>query len=163
MKLNAKIDGEKIEVEIVRVDDQVTATVDGRVYTLEVSRPEPNIYTFRSGGKMTQAFVSPDGSKVTIGGNEFEIDLIDPKRLRGSSVDAEHAGGAAEIKTAMPGKVVRILVSVGADVQKGDGVLVVEAMKMQNELKSPKDGLVKEIRTTEGSTVQAGDILAVIE
>ena len=100
---------------------------------------------------------------MTIGGHEFDIELTDPKRLRGSTVDAEHAGGAAEIKTAMPGKVVRILVAAGAEVQKGDGVLVVEAMKMQNEMKSPKDGIVKEIRTTEGSTVNAGDILAVIE
>ena len=163
MKLNAKIDGEKIEVEIVRVDDQVTATVDGREYTLDVSQPEPNVYTFRRDGKLTEAFVSPGSSKVTIGGREFEIELTDPKRLRGSSVGAEHADGAAEIKTAMPGKVVRILVEAGAEVQKGDGVLVVEAMKMQNEMKSPKDGLVKEIRTTEGSTVNAGDILAVIE
>ena len=163
MKLLAKLDGETLEVEVVRGDAQVTATVDGRVYTLDVSQPEPNIYTFRSGGKLTEAFVSPSGSKVTIGGHEFEIDLIDPKRLRGSSVDAEHADGVAEIKTAMPGKVVRILVKAGAEVQKGDGVLVVEAMKMQNEMKSPKDGVVKEIRTTEGSTVNAGDILAVIE
>ena len=163
MKLIAKVDGERLNVEVVRGDTQVTATVDGREYALDISEPEPNIYTFRSGGKLTEAFVSVGGSKVTIGGHEFEIDLTDPKRLRGSSVDAEHADGAAEIKTAMPGKVVRILVKAGAEVQKGDGVLVVEAMKMQNEMKSPKDGVVKEIRTTEGSTVNAGDILAVIE
>ena len=163
MKLIAKVDGERLNVEVVRGDTQVTATVDGREYALDISEPEPNIYTFRSGGKLTEAFVSAGGSKVTIGGHEFEIDLTDPKRLRGSSVDAEHADGVAEIKTAMPGKVVRILVKAGAEVQKGDGVLVVEAMKMQNEMKSPKDGVVKEIRTTEGSTVNAGDILAVIE
>ena len=168
MKLNAKVDAEKLQVEIVSVDGQVNATVDGREYTLDVSQPEPNIYAFRSGAKLTEAFVSmgcsaAGSAKVTIGGHEFEIDITDPKRLRGSSVDVEHAGGAAEIKTAMPGKVVRILVNVGAQVEKGDGVLVVEAMKMQNEMKSPKDGAVKEIRTTEGSTVNAGDILAVIE
>ena len=167
MKLIAKIDGEKLDVSVVSNDGHVTATIDGREYILDVSQPEPNIYTFRDGGKLTEAFVSAGNnhgsSKVTIGGHEFEIDLADPKRLRGSAVDAELAGGAAEIKTAMPGKVVRILVGVGDAVQKGDGVLVVEAMKMQNEMKSPKDGIVKEIRTTEGSTVNAGEILAVIE
>ena len=163
MKLHAKIDGEKLDVEIVRGDGSVTATVGGREYTLDVSTPEPNIYSFRNGGKRTEVFVSPTGGQVTIGGHAFEIELIDPKRLRGSSVDAEHADGAAEIKTAMPGKVVRILVEAGAEVQKGDGVLVVEAMKMQNEMKSPKDGFVKEIRTSEGATVNAGDVLAVIE
>ncbi len=74
-----------------------------------------------------------------------------------------NADGAAEIKTAMPGKLVRILVEVGAEVKQGDGVLVVEAMKMQNEMKSPKDGIVKEIRFEEGATVNAGDVLAIIE
>lgn len=163
MKLNAKIDDEKLNIEIVRGDGQVTATVNGREYLLHVSQPEPNIYTFRSGGKLTEAFVSPESGNVTVGGHEFQINLIDPKRLRGSGVESESAEGIAEIKTAMPGKVVRILVEPGAEVQKGDGVLVVEAMKMQNEMKSPKDGIVKDIRTTEGSTVNAGDILAVIE
>ena len=63
----------------------------------------------------------------------------------------------------MPGKLVRILVEQGAEIKQGEGVLVVEAMKMQNEMKSPKDGVVKEIRFAEGATVNAGDILAVIE
>ncbi len=161
MKLLAKIDGEKLDVEVVRGDGTVTATVDGREYSLDVSYPEANIYTFRSGSQLTEAFVSP--GKVVVAGHEFEIELIDTKRLRGSRVENDSAEGIAEIKTAMPGKVVRILVTAGDEVQKGDGVLVVEAMKMQNEMKSPKDGIVKEIRTTEGSTVIAGDILAVIE
>lgn len=163
MKLHAKIDGEKLDVEIVRGDGKVTATVDGREYSLDVSQPEPNIYSFKNGGKVAEVFVSPGSSKVTAGGHEFEVELIDPKRLRGSGVESESADGIAEIKTAMPGKVVRILVAAGDEVLKGDGVLVVEAMKMQNEMKSPKDGVVKEIRTTEGSTVNAGDVLAVIE
>ena len=63
----------------------------------------------------------------------------------------------------MPGKVVNILLTVGSPVEKGDGVLVVEAMKMQNELKSPKAGVIKEIRVTEGAAVSASDILATIE
>ncbi|MBC7900992.1 MAG: biotin/lipoyl-binding protein [Saprospiraceae bacterium] len=63
----------------------------------------------------------------------------------------------------MPGKVVRILVEKGAEVKKGEGVVVVEAMKMQNELKSPKDGIVKDIKIEEGATVSAGDILVWIE
>ena len=63
----------------------------------------------------------------------------------------------------MPGKVVRIIAEAGAAVQKGDGIIVVEAMKMQNEMKSPKDGVVKEIRVSEGSTVNAGEVLVVIE
>jgi biotin carboxyl carrier protein len=98
-----------------------------------------------------------------LGANEFEIRIIDPKRLRSSGVDHEHGDGLAEIRTAMPGKVVRVIAAAGTAVQKGDGVIVVEAMKMQNEMKTPKDGIVKEIRVAEGSTVNGGDVLAIIE
>ncbi len=63
----------------------------------------------------------------------------------------------------MPGKVVRVLVEEGPEVNIGDGVLIVEAMKMQNEMKSSKDGIIKEIRFAEGATVNAGDILVIIE
>ena len=76
----------------------------------------------------------------------------------------DHAvGGKAEIKTAMPGKVVRILVAASDEVKKGDGLIVVEAMKMQNEMRSPKDGKVAGIRVAEGETVGAGDVLLVVE
>ncbi|MBA2495273.1 MAG: biotin/lipoyl-binding protein [Acidobacteria bacterium] len=130
--------------------------------------PEPNVYLFKHAGKIYQIFVSPrqttsELSSVNVGSHNFEIKIIDPKRLRGTSGASEHAGGAAEIKTAMPGKLVRVLVKVGAEIKQGDGVLVVEAMKMQNEMKSPKDGIVKEIRFAEGATVNAGDVLAIIE
>jgi biotin carboxyl carrier protein len=63
----------------------------------------------------------------------------------------------------MPGKVVRILLGEGADVQAGDGVLVVEAMKMQNEVKSPKRGTIQRIVVSEGAAVNAGDVLAIVE
>ncbi|CAN5553285.1 acetyl-CoA carboxylase biotin carboxyl carrier protein subunit [soil metagenome] len=166
MKLHADISGTKHEVEINRTDDSVHAVVDGREYTLDVSQPEPGLYVLRDGSKMSVAFVSnlADGtSQVSINGHTIDVKLTDPKRLRGSSVDAEHADGAAEIKTAMPGKVVRILVAQGDAVQKGDGIIVVEAMKMQNEMKSPKDGIISEIRVAESDTVGAGDTLVVIE
>ncbi len=83
--------------------------------------------------------------------------------MRSAASANADAGGAAEIKTAMPGKVVRVLATVGAEVKQGDGVLIVEAMKMQNEMKAPKDGVIKEIRVGEGATVNAGDVLAIIE
>jgi pyruvate carboxylase subunit B len=63
----------------------------------------------------------------------------------------------------MPGKIVRIMVAENDEVKTGQGIIVMEAMKMQNELKSPKDGKVQKILTSEGSTVNPGDTLAVIE
>ncbi|MBC7929115.1 MAG: biotin/lipoyl-binding protein, partial [Rubrivivax sp.] len=71
--------------------------------------------------------------------------------------------GRAQINAPMPGKVVRVLVEAGQAVEAGAGLVVVEAMKMQNELKSPKTGTVSEVRVEPGATVNAGDVLVIIE
>lgn len=168
MKLIAELNTEKHEIEIKRDGDKIFAKIDDREYELEASSPEPNVYLFKNAGRIYEIFVSPPqnaGSpmQVKAGTDEFEINITDPKRLRGAGALSGSTEGAIEIKTAMPGKIVRVLVEQGAEVKQGDGVIVVEAMKMQNEMKSPKDGAIKEIRFTEGSTVNAGDVLAVIE
>lgn len=162
MKLQAELNSEKHEIEITREGETVFARVDDRRYELEASEVEPNVYLFKYNNQIFQIYVAPNGI-VNLGNHQLEISLTDPKRLRGSTSAGQSADGAAEIKTAMPGKLVRVLVEEGAPVKQGEGVLVVEAMKMQNEMKAPKDGTVKEIRFTEGATVNAGDILAVIE
>ena len=166
MKLRAEIGGEEKLLELDRSGDDVRARIDGREYDLKVSEPEPGLFVLRDGARRSVAFVSrsADGSSlVTVDGRTLDVRLTDPKRLRGATSGQEHGDGLAEIKTAMPGKVVRILVTVGDAVAKGDGVIVVEAMKMQNEMRSPKDGTVRTIRPAEGDTVNAGDVLVVIE
>ena len=168
MKLQAEIDGEKHEVEFKRDDRNVTATVDGREYQLDVSETESGVFLIKNENRVSEVSVSQKPGAngafaVALKGHELDIDIIDPKRLRSAGKADEDTAGKAEIKTAMPGKVVRILVELGAEVAKGDGIVVVEAMKMQNELKSPKDGVIADIRAAEGETVNAGDILVVIE
>ncbi len=162
MKLQAELNNEKHEIEIKRDGDKVFARIDDREYNLEASEVEPNVYLLKNDNRIFQVYVAPNGM-VNLGNHQFEIAISDPKRLRGSNAAGANAAGTSEIKTAMPGKLVRILTEVGAEIKLGDGVLVVEAMKMQNEMKAPKDGIVKEIRFAEGATVNAGDILAVIE
>jgi biotin carboxyl carrier protein len=164
MKLHAVIGDHRHEVEIKRDGEKLFARVDDREYELDVSEPEPGVFLFKHEGRIYEATLSTgDPTHVRIGTDEFDVRVIDPKRLRGSSGPGEHADGIAEIRTAMPGKVVRVILEAGTEVSKGDGVLVVEAMKMQNELKSPKNGTIKEVRVAEGATVAAGDILATIE
>ncbi len=168
MKLIAELNDEKHEISLKQTGENVSAEIDGRRYELEAHLVEPNVYLFKHENKIYQIFVAPNEKPdepfvVNTGKNDFEIGLTDPKRMRHSAGADENAGGAAEIKTAMPGKVARVLVEQGAEIKKGDGVLIVEAMKMQNEMKAPKDGIVKEIRVAEGATVNAGDVLAVIE
>ena len=166
MKLQARIDDTDYELDIKESDGKLSANINGREYELESSEPEPNVFLLKENGKVYQAFVSPKadgGVNVRVGTNEFEVELTDPKRLRGAGGSAGHTDGLAEIKTAMPGKVVRILKAEGEAVAKGEGVIVVEAMKMQNEMRSPKDGTVTSLRVAEGDTVGAGDVLVVIE
>ena len=168
MKLQAELNNENHEVEIKRDGDKVFARVDDRQYELEASEVEPNVFLLKNDNKIFEIFVSPQNAigepyKVKAKNFDFEINLIDPKRLRGSKSSGANADGVAEIKTAMPGKLVRVLAEQGAEIKQGEPVLVVEAMKMQNEMKSPKDGIVREIRFAEGATVNAGDVLAIIE
>jgi biotin carboxyl carrier protein len=168
MKLIAALNDEKHEIALKQTGEKVFADIDGRTYELEISEPEPNVYLLKHEGKIFEVFVSPNEKpnepfKVNLANQYLEIKISDPKRLRGTSAGNEDVEGIAEIKTAMPGKVVRVLVEQGTEVKTGDGIIVVEAMKMQNEMKSPKDGIIKEIRFPEGATVNAGDVLAIIE
>ena len=168
MKLQAQLGEALHQIEIKRDGDKVFAKVDDREYELEASEPEPNVCLLKHNGQVHEFYVSPAEKPsqpqiVSSRHGDVEVTLIDPKRLRGSAGAGGSTDGLAEIKTMMPGKVVRLVANVGDAVKKGDAVLVVEAMKMQNDLKSPKDGVVKEIKVPEASTVSAGDVLAIIE
>ena len=167
MKLFAEHNGDKSEIEIKTDGLQVFATVDGRNYALEAGEVEPNTYLFNVAGKVYECYIAPKNAagvtRVRQGTKSFDFQLSDPKRLRGAANTDAAADGIAKLTTQMPGKVVRVLTEKGAQVETGDGIIVVEAMKMQNEMKSPKDGTVKEIYFEVGATVNAGDVLAVIE
>lgn len=166
MKYIAQYNDKEYTVEISRNGTAVTASVDGRRYELHATEPEPGVHLFKNGSAVHELTVERTAEgmfRVRSGENTFDLSVADPKRLRGRSSAAGEHDGVAEIKTAMPGKIVRVLVAAGDAVEKGDGIIVVEAMKMQNELKSPKSGTVSEIRFAEGSTAAAGDVLVTIE
>lgn len=168
MKLQAEVDNDNHEIEIIRDGRRVVANVNGRKYDLDVSEPEADGFLIKNGGRVYEAMVSGSNEEagslaVSVLNHQFNVRLWDPKRLRGSSADGAAMEGIADIRSAMPGKIVRILTQVGSQVEKGEGIIVVEAMKMQNELKAPKAGQVKEIRVALDATVSSGDVLVVIE
>lgn len=168
MKLHAAIADREADVDI-RIDDgTVRAELDGRRYELDLRRTGNNHVLLMSEGQIFECRVDgrPESGSlvdVTVGSTRYSITLTDPKRLRSANAGDKHAGGAARILAPMPGKVVRILVEAGAQVQAGDGIVVVEAMKMQNEMKSPKAGTVAGLNVEVGATVNGGDVLAIIE
>ncbi|HVG32439.1 MAG TPA: biotin/lipoyl-containing protein [Pyrinomonadaceae bacterium] len=168
MKLTALIENEKHAISVEREGSRLVADVDGRCVELTVREPEDGVYLLISDGLVYECRVTREGLKaeqchVDTGNHAYDITLIDPKRLRAGQSAGAQADGTAQIVAPMPGKVVRVLVEQGANVEAGQGIVVVEAMKMQNEMKSPRAGRVTELHAKAGATVNTGDVLAVIE
>ena len=141
-------------------------SVDGREYKVDAHKMEPTIYSLLVNGLSFEVDVGVNGSvySVFVQGESYEIDLADEKRRRVTLGDLQgSAVGRQVIAAPMPGKVVKILVKQGDKVKRGQGVIVVEAMKMENELKSPKDGTVGQIHVMEGQTVEASTRLLIVE
>jgi biotin carboxyl carrier protein len=121
---------------------------------------EPGVYSILVDGASHEVRV--EAGQVTVGNRRFDYEIDDPRQWKRSG-DAAAGQGRAAIVAPMPGKVVRILVAAGDQVETGQGILVVEAMKMQNEMKAPRAGRVASIQAKENDSVVAGAVLAVIE
>jgi len=152
---------------------QVELAVEGSTYTLRRAGEEPLVVDARPVGPdcwsllMSQhsytARVETERSTYTVemGGRTWSFDLADPARaLATSRMAAGH--GAGLVKAPMPGRIIRVLVAAGQSVKAGQGVVVVEAMKMENELQAPRDGVVSEIHVAEGQAVERQDPLLLI-
>ena len=166
MKLKAHIGEREEEIVINRDGERVVAQVGDRVYDLQLRELQPDSYLFFLDTEVHECRVTPRAREtfdVSIRGRSYAVTLVDPKRLRSGENSDRHHHGVAQLLAPMPGKVVRVQTEAGASVEKGAGVVVVEAMKMQNEMKSPRAGVVVSINVKPGDTVNAGDVLAVIE
>jgi biotin carboxyl carrier protein len=167
-KLKAELTGNDHQISIQQLEAVVLAEVDGRPYELVLRDLGDGEYLLIDANIVYHCRVEnnpthPDEIEVSLRGVNYAVKLTDPKRLRSAQGGAELDKGTARIVAPMPGKVVRILIEAGTEVEAGAGILVVEAMKMQNEMKAPKAGHVVSIDAEVGSTVNAGDVLAVIE
>jgi biotin carboxyl carrier protein len=167
------------KVEILRdpATGHTLCRVDGEPVPLDAAAPEPGVLSLLLAGRSYEVrrdAAAPGsgngasangstGSRITVNGRAFTAEVRDPRSLRGRRARAGSGDGPRKITAPMPGKVVRILAPEGTAVEAGQGVLVIEAMKMQNEMKSPKKGTVTRIAAAEGATVNPGDTLAVIE
>jgi len=164
MKRVLSVNGRQRVIEILDPPPACRFELDGTQARMSsIESPEPGVYSILLDGRSYDAFVeeSPSGLVVWIEGQRFEVAVHDPRRWSRNS--ARHGGeGVQTITSPMPGKVVRVLVSPGDAVEAGQGVIVVEAMKMQNEMKANRAGTVLSLPAKEGATVTAGDVLATI-
>lgn len=146
--------------------DSWNIRLDGQPIDANVALVAPHTLSILLRGQSFEVRVSedPGGSlKLQTRGEEFTAEVLDPRAWRGRRHGAVEAGGRQSIQAPMPGKVIRVLVGEGQNVEAGQGLLVVEAMKMQNEVRSPKTGVVQRILAKEGQAVNAGEVLAWVE
>lgn len=135
--------------------------VDGRTISVDAQILQPGVLSLIVDGRQYRCVLDGDG--VLIGGKRFAFEVNDPRSLQGRRGAGAGAAGPRSVKAPMPGRVVRVLVAAGEDVMEQQGILVIEAMKMQNELKSPKSGKVVRVSVAAGDAVGSGDVLAVVE
>ena len=168
MKLQVAISDSGSEVDIRYDRGRITALIDGRSCEVDVKRSDAGDYLLIYQGRVFDCRVEgrPGNGEpvdVAVGNHGFSVVLTDPKRLQSAASAGTHADGVVRIVASMPGKVVRVLTELGDQIEAGAGIAVVEAMKMQNEMKSPKAGTVVALNVQAGATVNGGDVLAIIE
>jgi biotin carboxyl carrier protein len=165
MKYTAVVEGQNVEIELNRKPHGVIeAVIGGRHYTLQGRLVEPGVYWLTQENRSLEVGVSQSADVyiVSLLGHRIPVEILDTRNALRRAAQQGH-DGVAQIRAPMPGKVIKLLVSEGAEVEPNQGIVVLEAMKMQNEIKSPKKGVVRKLGVTEGAEVNSNDLLATVE
>jgi biotin carboxyl carrier protein len=165
MTYDVVIDGKAYRLELSRNGGAWECSLDGRAVNLDAVLTRRDVLSIVINGTAFEVKreASATDLHLWVGSARYTAEIRDPRSLRVRKEAAAGTQGAKKLVAPMPGRVVRVLVREKSEIEAGQGVLVVEAMKMQNELKSPKKGVVQRIVTAEGANVNAGDILAIVE
>jgi len=168
-RFSVTIGGKERIVEL----DGARVVVDGVERAIELLAVEEGAWLLREGYAQALAFVDGNGGKIGVsirrGGADPVVVGAEVREARSAAVAelvrarGAAAAGPAAVRSPMPGRVVKILARVGERIAAGQAVVVVEAMKMENELRAPRAGTVREIRCAEGAAVEAGQDLIVVE
>ena len=166
MTYNVTIDGKSYRVELRRGEQGYGCRVEGREVALESVSAEREVLWLLIGGRSYEVRREAQANgalQVVVRGRRYAVEVRDPRAFRGRRAPTGAGTGPMKLVAPMPGKVVRVLKAEGAEVEAGEGVVVVEAMKMQNEIRSPRKGVVKRILATAGAAVNSGEALAVVD
>ena len=159
------IDGKKYRLQLERAEAGWVCHLNDSPVRLDAVLSRPEVLSILIDGKPHEVKRerSANGEvHLWIGPSRYAVEVNDPRGLARKRLAGDERG-PRRLVAPMPGKVLRILVSEKAEVEAGQGILVVEAMKMQNEIKAPKKGIVRKLMVVEGAAVNAGDILAIVE
>ena len=165
MRIDVIHDDRRIALDVPEGTSAGTISIDGIESEAGWSRIGDHDYTLVLDGRVFDLSVSFHGDVCTVTGRggAVELRISDPRRLESAPEVETGAAGLAQVRAEMPGKVVRVLVRPGDSVAFGQGLVVLEAMKMQNEIAAPKTGVVREVAAVEGKAVAAGDLLVSLE
>ncbi len=166
MKYEILIDGHPHQVLLERLPQGYECTVDGEPFTLDVVMTARDVLSILHQGRQYEAkreYSLMGETHIIVGSERFAAEVRDPRSLRSRRAAAGAEAGPSKITAPMPGKIVRIIAAEGDQVEAGQPLVVVEAMKMQNEIKATKKGKVTKIAVKEASAVNAGDLLAIVE
>ncbi len=164
----ATLDDVEYKIEVKEIgENKYEVRINDAPYTLDAQSVDPSIYSIIMDGKSYEIDIDYKDSiyQVHYDGKLFKIELMDElkKRMLEKRGGAGGLEGAYTVKSEMPGKVVEVKVKEGDEIKKGDVLLILESMKMQNEIKSPKDGKVTEVFIKGGDTIEAEANLITIE
>ena len=158
VRLIARHNGVDTPVEVERHGGGYHVTIGDRTLLADLGTAGPYVRSLRlADGTQYALMHHRDGNRhqISLSGASYHVEIFDPLSLMRRRADDE-MGGEGVIKALMPGRIVRVLVAKGDSVAKGAGVLVLEAMKMENEIQSPVDGVVDELFVEAGQTVEGG-------
>jgi biotin carboxyl carrier protein len=167
LKLRVELDGEDYTLDLQPNGANSEYTLRGAKTAsgvASIAQVMPGVFSVLLRTQSFAVYVIPKSEEVEVWvGSQCHTLAITDVRDRSATRKKISAAGPMEIRAQMPGRVIKLLAELNAKIQAGHGVIVVEAMKMQNEMKSPKDGIVSKILVSEGATVAAGETLVVIE
>jgi biotin carboxyl carrier protein len=165
MLYEVTIDGKNHQLQLERADGIWQCRLDGLAVQVDAILNRRNVLSLLMNGKAydIKRELTTSGLNIWVGTTRYAVQIRDPRSLRRRKDGAGDDLSPKELVAPMPGKVVRILVSEMTEVEAGQGIVIVEAMKMQNEIKSPKKGILQKLFAAEGSNVNAGDVLAIVE
>ena len=166
MKMMVKLMGVERELTIASRNSRSLCrfAIDGSEYSADVAAVGPGVYSILFAGRSFEIKLETIGDRrfAHMEGRRLEV-AVRPARRSSVHRAAMAAEGRQEVVSVIPGKLVDVLVAAGEEVQAGRGLVIVEAMKMQNEIRSPKTGKVTKLPLAKGASVAAGDVLAVVE
>jgi biotin carboxyl carrier protein len=161
--LDAAVDGQVHRIEVTGGKGRYTVAIDGRPLEVDWREAGGPFVSLLVAGRSHHVALEPrpGGYRVLVESHDFAVDLLDP--TRDVVLARRGPAGPARLVAPMPGRIVRVLGEPGQEVEAGQGLVVMEAMKMENELRSPRAGRVAEVHVREWQTVETGALLVVVE